>query len=83
MTTNRYISVNRPFNRLQGTGVTVATSSTSADEVELRVSIETSGGHKMTTYETIMALKAIERVLIELGKTGSGANLPIGAPGPA
>lgn len=80
MTTQRFISTNRPTNRLQATGVTISVAGTAGDEIELRINTVTSAGHNMTEKEVIDALMQFKRILIMKGKDLLGANLPIGAP---
>ena len=80
MTTQRFISINRPTNRLQDTGVTVATSTTAGDEIELRINVVTASAHNMTVKEVLDALEMFKRMILKGGKTLLGTNLPIGAP---
>lgn len=82
MTTNTYLGISRPTNRASDLALTLGTSSTASLEVELRMSIITSGGHYLTTKDVIDALNQFKRFLLKNGTNSLGTNLPIGAPNP-
>ena len=87
MTTSSYIGVSRPFGRLGGNNLTVAATTTSSTEIELRINVVTAvGAHNMTKMEALQALAQIRNYIMNAdffkGDGGSGSNipLPIGAP---
>jgi hypothetical protein len=82
MTTNTYLGMSRPTSRTQDAALTLGTSSTSTLEVELRMSIVTSGGHYLTAYDILCALEQFRRFILKGGINSAGTNLPIGAPNP-
>jgi hypothetical protein len=87
MTTNTYAGISRPTNRRNDLAITAGTSSTATLEVELRMSVVTSGGHNLTQKEVLDALDSLKRFIINNGISGKGFAgpgstfpLPIGAP---
>lgn len=56
---NHYLSINRGKDGLKPSDITYATSSTSADDIELRI----ADGASLTRKDVIIALEAFERAL--------------------
>ncbi len=82
MTTNSYIGISRPTNRMIDSAITVGAASTAALEVELRVSTTTSGGHFLTTYDVLCALDQFRRFIMKQGVGSLGVGMPAAAPNP-
>ena len=87
MTTSSYFGVSRPFGRMGQNNVSVAATSTSTTEIELRINVVTNvGAHNMTKNEAVNAIKQILMYVQNSdffkGEGGASSNipLPIGAP---
>lgn len=70
---NHFFSINRGVSGMKPSDVTRATSSTSGDDIELRV----ADGASLTRKDVLLALEAFERV-IETGRdvAGGGTTFP-------
>jgi len=81
MTTNVYLGMSRPTSRMSDAALTLGTSSTAGLEIELRMSIVTSGGHYLTHKDVAVALENFRRYILKNG-VGFGTNLPIAGANP-
>lgn len=81
MSTDVFISVPKREmigGELTDSGYTTGTSSTATDYIELRIQTDTgSGATGVTRRDVLVALKGLERFIINGGKLGTDANLPI------
>jgi hypothetical protein len=73
--------MSRPTGRTNDSTLTLETTSTAALEVELRMSIVTSGGHYLVQKDVLLALENFRRYILKNG-VGAGANLPIAGANP-
>ncbi len=89
MTTNTYLSMNRPFSRTNDAAVTVETSAQTSNELELRIMVvnAASPAHNMTKKECLDGIMALYRIVMNggiqalgYGKTRTTGPLPLGAP---
>lgn len=69
---NHYFSINRGSEGFKASDITQATSSTSADDIELRV----ADGASLTRKDVIKALEAFERLFSAPGSAPGGTNFP-------
>jgi hypothetical protein len=70
--TNHFYSINRGKSGLTPSDITRATSSTSGDDIELRL----ADGASLTRKDVILALEAFEKLWHDPGSAPGGTNFP-------
>lgn len=63
--TNHYISINRGKDGLKLSDLTLGTSSTAGDDIELRI----ADGASLTRKDIVVALEAFERTIVAKDRT--------------